>query len=608
MRNHLDLTLSRTNKASNSAPRMTLRRNTSFTDAPLSATSSRFSFNHLLSSPPPSPFLPALVPRHGKATPSPTPRKLRKLFRLLIWISLLFTIIYLAIQHTPLQHYISSTSNQSHTSVDDEPDLVGSDELPDIPTPVVVTDKSDKARWTVSIPPGYRFPLSASEYLDICDGVDDISSHVSELNGHKHTKHSSYYQADSYFMDPVDAGRAGLLLSANQIAGYEWKSRNTPASRRLVGEEKIPPNTPICESSLTVILETEDAGLGQTLMMLWTAYGLAKKEGRAFFIDDSGWAYGKYTDYFALPPLPNCRPTHRHEMLPCPHQARHLVVSDAVKDLTFGAQFKAEFGDGHKTGEGRQHAIFKLARTGYESLFQLNDENSEYLKLRLNQLATKAGGPRVGIHVRRGDKHPKETQFERDSYIPLDRYVTAANELLISFGDESVESSRAAATALLVASDDPDVFEEDEFAAATRAQTLIRLASQQTMYVAPTAASEEKVGMFNKFKPSPVGWEGGFFAPMFWSLGRPDTTGIDVVDSGLKTSPPTEETLRLRGLVGRAYLLDLAVLGRASDAIVCTVSAMGCRLLAVILGWESAIDRNMWRNIDGHFEWYGLEV
>jgi hypothetical protein len=27
------------------------------------------------------------------------------------------------------------------------------------------------------------------------------------------------------------------------------------------------------------------------LMMLWTAYGLAQKEGREFFVDDSRW-YG----------------------------------------------------------------------------------------------------------------------------------------------------------------------------------------------------------------------------------------------------------------------------------------------------------------------------
>lgn len=538
---------------------------------------------------------------------------MRRLIRLLLYISAFATIVYFAVQHTQLQHYIPipQVLNAADTGANNEPDLVGSDELPDIPTPVVVTDKSDRARWTISIPPGYAFPLSSTEYLDICEGIEDISGHVSELNGHKHATHGNH-DHDPYFMDPVDAGRAGLLLSANQIAGYEWKSRNTPPSRRLVGEEKISANTPICETSLTVLLETQDAGLGQTLMMLWTAYGVAKKEGRAFFIDDSRWAYGKYTDYFALPPLPNCRPTHRHEMLPCPRQARHLVVSDALKDIAFGSHFKKTFQKAHKTGVQREQAIFELARAGYESLFQLNDENAEYLKLRLNQLATKTEGPRVGLHVRRGDKHPQDPQFERDSYIPLDRYVNTANEILESLTSASSDSNGAKPKGvLLAASDDPDVFASEEFSTVTRAQTLIRLASQQTMPVSPTSPSsaqeKEKVGMFNKFVPSPVGWEGGFFAPMFWSLGRPDTTGVDVVEEELKVKEPTEEALRLRGLVGRAYLLDLAVLGR-SEAVVCTGSAMGCRLLAVMLGWENAVERGLWRNIDGGLGWYGLDV
>jgi hypothetical protein len=45
----------------------------------------------------------------------------------------------------------------------------------------------------------------------------------------------------------------------------------------------------ICERSLTYVLETTDAGIGRTLMGLWLAYGLAKKEDRAFFIDDAHW-------------------------------------------------------------------------------------------------------------------------------------------------------------------------------------------------------------------------------------------------------------------------------------------------------------------------------
>jgi hypothetical protein len=65
---------------------------------------------------------------------------------------------------------------------------------------------------------------------------------------------------------------------------------------------------------------------------------------------------------------------------------------------------------------------------------------------------------------------------------------------------------------------------------------------------------------------------------------------------------PTKEALQLRELLGRAYLLDLAVLAQ-SDKVVCGVSANACRILAVMLGWDRAFEKNDWNNVDGGYEW-----
>jgi hypothetical protein len=46
---------------------------------------------------------------------------------------------------------------------------------------------------------------------------------------------------------------------------------------------------PVCQSSLTFVMETSEAGFGNTLLALWLSYGVARKEGRTFFIDDSNW-------------------------------------------------------------------------------------------------------------------------------------------------------------------------------------------------------------------------------------------------------------------------------------------------------------------------------
>ncbi|KFY44821.1 hypothetical protein V494_01288, partial [Pseudogymnoascus sp. VKM F-4513 (FW-928)] len=155
MTNHLDLTLSPTRanmllSPSNAPTRMTLRRNKSFEHAPLSASSSRSTFARLLASPPPSPSLPALVPRHGKAPPSPTPRRVRRVGRFLIWLTGVATICYYAVallranRHFPDMGAWSTDSGASY-------ELVGDDSLPDFPTPVVVTDTKGKPRWTISI-------------------------------------------------------------------------------------------------------------------------------------------------------------------------------------------------------------------------------------------------------------------------------------------------------------------------------------------------------------------------------------------------------------------------------------------------------------------------
>ena len=63
--------------------------------------------------------------------------------------------------------------------------------------------------------------------------------------------------------------------------------------------------------------------------------------------------------------------------------------------------------------------------------------------------------------------------------------------------------------------------------------------------------------------------------------------------------------MKLRELVGRAYLLDLAVLAKA-DTMVCTVSSTACKLLAVMMGWDKAFKEGRWRNIDGDFDWKGI--
>ncbi|KAL3423859.1 hypothetical protein PVAG01_05606 [Phlyctema vagabunda] len=616
---HLDLTGTSTHAnmiLSARSPRMSLRRTGSYNAAekgPLSSTSSRFSFNHLIVSPPPSPSLPALVPRHGRISPVHTPRRC---LRVALWLSGVLVIVYFGFIAIKTDHSVPSVGWSLLSG--EQYEMVEESELPDYPTPVVVTDKRGRAKWTVSIPPDQPFPLAPQDYAMICSQNMEVANHVRETHSHKPVSHGhfGYYYVDPNFMDVHEAEEHGLLPGpkangkTSMVNGVEGN---------IIGEKKDSLiETEVCQKSLTFVMETHDAGLGKTLMMLWMAFGLAQKEERSFFIEDSRWAYGSYTNYFLPPPDPGCRPPPRHEMLPCPHHARHLVVSAATVSYTFGGAFNEEFENPKKMEVMRQRPMFEMAREGYEGLFNLAGTDAQYVESRILDLQSKTmmpppdtgSGLVIGVHVRHGDRRPYEFQY-KDSYVPLERYSDMARDFIYdtfnSSGADGGEDLMAEMKSILVvASDDPDVYDSDEFSHAYRAQEQIKLASKKTL-VDPTKEKPAKnVGM-RKFEDEAVGWEGGFFAPMFWSLGRPinmPTTAIETPDTQLA---PSSEALRLREFVGRAYLMDLAVLGRSSDITICTISSMGCRLLAIMMGWEKAIEQKKHVNIDGDFHWRGVE-
>ncbi|KAJ9157894.1 hypothetical protein NKR23_g463 [Pleurostoma richardsiae] len=588
-------------------PRINLRRAASYThekSGPLSATSSRFSFNHLVFSPPPSPGLPQLVPRLRK--PSNTPRPSRVL-RLFLWLFGAIFLLYLAVSSIRQGQVIPilAWTRRAH----DQYEMIGQDDLPDFPTPVVVTNRRGRVKWTVSIPPTYGFPLSIKEYSDVCAKCRDVSQKVYSLHN---TDPSGHDANDRYYVDVREAERAGYLPGTVSQAD---ETTEQGQDGDLLGENKDSlVDAPLCKTSMTYVLESPDAGMGKTLMTLWMAYGLAKKEGRAFFIDDTRWAYGQYTAIFDPPPLPGCRPPPRHEMVPCPRQAHHLVVNAANAADIFGRLVSDADEDGVK--ETGQDELFRLAHQGYQALFRLNKMDQEYVFSRVTEHkartraaeGTKHNGMVIGMHMRHGDRHPYEFQY-RDSYIPADVYTQRAREILNAtyemrgphHGEDVVGKQHSL---FLLASDDPLVYDLDEFAGARRAQEQIKLASKAAIQQVNPDRS-----VMHKFVDETFGWEGGFFAAMFWNLGMSSLSAASAAAAASQARPvppPSSEMMRLRSLVGRAYMMDLAVLADASDVVICTVSAMGCRLMAVMMGWESAIEKGRWVNIDGEFGWTGI--
>lgn len=617
-----------------SPPRINLRRAASYNAAdrgPLSSSSSRFGFDHLVfNSPPPSPGLP--LPQQAprmRRKPSNAPRPSR-VIRCLLWFSGAALVLYLATrsirQHgrQVVPEMLEWARNWEHK----EYEMVGQDDLPDFPTPIVVTDRRGRARWTVSIPPNYEFPLAMREYADMCAKCREVASRVHEMHSHGPAALDQISlmrgnpRNEKYFLDVREAEQQGFLPGARGKAPGRYGELLGVDGNSLA--EKT-----ICKSSMTFVLESDDAGLGKTLMALWMAYGLAKREGRAFFLDDKRWSYGEFTAMFERPPTPECRPPPRHEMIPCPRQARHLVVGAANARDIFGGDIDpddmyAEGGAASLARRPAQRELYNLARQGYEALFKLTAQDREYVFNRVMEHRAKTyavegaahNGRIVGVHVRHGDCHPLEFQYA-DSYIPLSHYADAAHEML----NASVQGDgiAKAKSFMVLASDDPLVYDADELQshstglASVRAQELIRLAGKEEVGGNNNKVKPAK-NVMHKFTDETFGWEGGFFAAMFWNLGVSSLSAASPVGTAGAQQrfrePPSAEMVRLRSLVGRAYLMDLAALAdmtaEEGGGVVCAVSAMGCRLLAVMMGEERAFGRGEWRNLDGDFGWNGF--
>ncbi|GAB7355237.1 hypothetical protein MBLNU459_g5788t1 [Dothideomycetes sp. NU459] len=546
--------------------------------------------------------LPSPLLKHARETQQPLLRKLEAKFSWCRALAVLVLLsIYLCYYFAPsIGHYRSLEA--PFLESDKHFDLVNGAQLPLNPTAIVFEDRQGKSRWTVSIPSGHTFPLRPHQYEDICRVGERVSKSVDYMNRRSrimgkpsiHQKHQ-YNAVDKAFMDVYEAEGKNLLPPTSEkrvlVVG---ESQDSNTTRHL----------PVCEKSLTFVMETVEAGFGHSLITLWLSYGLAKKEGRAFFIDDSNWPYGNYTTYFPAPPQPACSPPPPEHILPCPHSARHLVVSAATIPWTFGAAFKAEYHSAHSFGAQRSRKIYDMVRSGHDDLFSLVGEDAAFLKHKLSVLRTASSAtdtPLIGMHVRRGDRHPYEYEYSND-YLPLERYTSTASSLFSSFPSNHTLSSEDH-VALLLASDDPDILTSPDLTntlpntlSVVRAQERIVLASKRTL--TPAVPLREPGSAYTKHVDENSGWEGGFFTALFFALGKghPSSSGPEELDPEMM-----EQALHLRELVGRAYLLDLAVLSQA-DAVVCASSSAACRVMGVMMGWEK-ITSGHWSNVDAKREW-----
>lgn len=183
------------------------------------------------------------------------------------------------------------------SSIEDSYHLIAADVSLEDPMPVLIANPKGGPKSTISLPQHLTYPLKPSEYSTVCSRHEDVARRLRHQNSrsevYQNRGFQDYYWFDPNFMDINEAEEYGLL-PVKQDSATPLSQRTSDAAHRKLseGEPSVKhsgTNNKICEKSLTYVLETADAGIGKTLMGLWLSYGLAKKEGRAFFIDDSNW-------------------------------------------------------------------------------------------------------------------------------------------------------------------------------------------------------------------------------------------------------------------------------------------------------------------------------
>jgi hypothetical protein len=243
----------------------------------------------LARSPPPSPSLPSLIHRHGKkGAPRGGPARTWKRAALALGAVLFVAWLVLSQVYGASQQAASQQPGSSWAGGDSEEwEMVGGNKLPEEPSAIALQDAKGKMRWTVSIPAAFEFPLTPQQYQHVCHQSHELATQVrqeAQAAGGRVKRMLGYYQKDKYFVDVQDAEAQGMLPP----------SRAEGRPKGFVDDEAIASGDAtaglkVCDKTLTYVLETEETGFGTSLMRLWMAYGLAKAEGRTFFLDDTRW-------------------------------------------------------------------------------------------------------------------------------------------------------------------------------------------------------------------------------------------------------------------------------------------------------------------------------
>jgi hypothetical protein len=335
----------------------------------------------------------------------------------------------------------------------------------------------------------------------------------------------------------------------------------------------------VCLTTITYQLDGT-VGLFADLALLAQAAALARERNRTFFVDDTYWNRGKWTDHFEDVHLlqpghePGCKAPPPNELVPCPRHARHWVISSKTAKYHFSHSFMNQYENGYGKSINRLNKIYQHAEVSFLETIRPNEFNSRLIMAARSELKDLIMAESdqtlpvnyVGVHIRRGDRRPMSWRY-KDGYVPADKYlagVTSTFERL----DPARSSAGSQPLFAYLASDSPRA--QSEFMEAVkqgssleqRVKVYSLLRSKKEELRALASRKEYVQADFNEG----IGLEGG----------RVEATRGMIIDFALFSGAWDWEDI---GEVDKR----VNPLG-----VVCTMSSNICGMAAVVQHWDKA--------------------
>ncbi|KAI0050607.1 hypothetical protein FA95DRAFT_1536124 [Auriscalpium vulgare] len=354
--------------------------------------------------------------------------------------------------------------------------------------------------------------------------------------------------------------------------------------------------TQICSKTITYMLDGH-VGLLADLAIMAQVAALARERNRTFWVDDTYWNRGKWTDHFQdvrarqPGPEPGCRAPPPEELVACPRTARHWVVNSRTAKYHLGHGYHDQYDDAYGHYLNRFKPIYVRADESLRNTIRPNAANAALIRSARHELASRIPdaskafgatipdppsdhGKYIGVHIRRGDGFGQSWKYHK-KYVPIEDYSDAITS---SWSRLFTSPSYPPKPIVYVASD------------------------------APTSLAE-----LRPLLPSDS---------ILWSLR--DSENADLRD--LASPAPyvqadfNEFELEDRIKQTRGMIVDFAILSGfwawdddvTPAAVVCTIGSNVCKLSAVGLGWDRAFgygfDDNTKGDIDrAHMRWVEID-